>query len=541
MPKYIIVNGILQLDPTYSQQTAPQATPVMPIVSSPQDIQDASNAQRAATGQEVAVAPNTAISMQTMQDASFASRFQAPNISGNKLLSDLTQLFVKYEVPFGLLTKLLELPKYKLHFIIDDSGSMNEDSDALANQASDYVKNILAPSRVRAADGTLTRWQEAEDRLHVLFDILAYLPVNDIKIRFFNRSKKLKFTHHKLTPEQFAADAHQQIRKAFSKTPDGGTPTMKMLKKAFKNKSALTMHYLFTDGEPKDASVAQISKLVQERANPDINPLTFISCTNKEKEAAWMKEVEGIAPKTAELDDFISEKKEVLDKQGKGFPYSKGFWLLSQLVAAINPDDLDAMDEDMPLTRGTLSDLMGYLVNELQYRQVYWDQNPTARKYMDQFPSFARLDLVAKDIVDKKTGRLLAVPPLAAPAPLIPPYATQPVQPPAPAPMMAYQGIVSPQPFNYPYANFTNPTGTAVPQYQPPMMPGYQAYPVPYYYPYPYQAFPMNPPAAQPAPNPAPVSQVGMFAPTAQAAPAEAPSTAATAEPAMTASTAPKP
>jgi hypothetical protein len=58
-----------------------------------------------------------------------------------------------------------------------------------------------------------------------------------------------------------------------------------------------------------------------------------------------MKELEEIAPYVAEYDDYDDEKAEVQKDQGLGFPYTRGFYLIGQLVAAMNPDDLDAMDE----------------------------------------------------------------------------------------------------------------------------------------------------------------------------------------------------
>ncbi len=39
---------------------------------------------------------------------------------------------------------------------------------------------------------------------------------------------------------------------------------------------------------------------------------------------------------------------EVCNSQGDVFPYTKGLWLVSNLIAAINTNDLDAMDESVP-------------------------------------------------------------------------------------------------------------------------------------------------------------------------------------------------
>ena len=39
------------------------------------------------------------------------------------------------------------------------------------------------------------------------------------------------------------------------------------------------------------------------------------------------------------------ESREILKDQGKALPFTVGFYLICSLVAAMNPNDLDAMDE----------------------------------------------------------------------------------------------------------------------------------------------------------------------------------------------------
>ena len=79
-----------------------------------------------------------------------------------------------------------------------------------------------------------------------------------------------------------------------------------------------------------------------------------------------------IAPYCSESDDFNDEAREVYKDQGAALPYSKGFHLICQLVAAMNPDDLDAMDESIPFTKFTLDNLLGIVSNDASY-QHYFD------------------------------------------------------------------------------------------------------------------------------------------------------------------------
>ena len=104
--------------------------------------------------------------------------------------------------------------------------------------------------------------------------------------------------------------------------------------------------------------------MLVQRPNPEGNPMTFISCTNEDAQVEWMKDAEEVAPYCSESDDFRDEANEVLRDQGAALPFSKGFHLIAQLVAAMNPDDLDAMDESVPFTKSVLDNLLGIVSND---------------------------------------------------------------------------------------------------------------------------------------------------------------------------------
>lgn len=410
--KYIFENGVMKINPAFKAQQANKPSTVaapdqaLAIVSSTQDIMEATDAQYNATGKPMQLSEATTSSMEIMQDGDFIDKFNAPNqINSSKILDELSNVFAKYEIPIGLINKLLALSEYKLNFIIDDSGSMSGSSDAPLCQASEHIKHKVDPQGIKANNfnAKMTRWEEAEDRLHVMMDMLAYIPTDNITISFLNRGDKIHLDHKNKSTEQFAQEAHQKIFNAFSKNPTNGTPVYKRLSESLNQATGATMHYLFTDGVPTDASVDKLKELVKSRGNPQKNPLTFMSCTDEDSEAEWMKEIEEAAPYTAELDDFEDEKREVLKDQGPGFPYSKGFWLLCQLVAAINPHDLDAIDESVPFTKQTMDNLLGRKLTIEEY-QHYFRNNPNAQKYSNLFNEFAREDIMAKQILDNLKG-----------------------------------------------------------------------------------------------------------------------------------------
>lgn len=433
--KYIFVNGVMKKNPNYKDAQQPASTvsdsaKALAIVSSTNDIAAATEAQESATGQPMQLASTTIQSMEKMQDPTFVNAFNNKKIDGGDLLEGLTTLFAKYEIPVGLINKLFALTEYdRLNFIIDDSGSMSGVSDTLLKLATPFVLNKARSSAIK-----MTRWQEAEDRLHIMMDILSFLPIRNITISFLNRSDKLQLTHSGKTPEQFMDEAHKSIDGLFRRGgPDGRTPLYSRLKEAFSSLDK-TMHYVFTDGEPSDASKDQVGALVKNRFNPGNCPLTFISCTNDESEAQWMKDIGEVAPFTSEIDDFDSERKEVYQDQGPVFPFSRGFWLLCQLCAAINPTDLDALDESTPFTKKTMDELMGRKLTIEEYGQ-YFSNNPNARKFANLYQQFAREDLIAKQIVN--------VPGQPQPA------VTYPQQGGYPPQMAAAYPATAPQQYNY--------------------------------------------------------------------------------------------
>jgi hypothetical protein len=121
----------------------------------------------------------------------------------------------------------------------------------------------------------------------------------------------------------------------------------------------------------------------------DFLPILFLHISKK------------IAPYCSESDDFADEAREVLKDQGAALPYSKGFHLICQLVAAMNPDDLDAMDESIPFTKFTLDNLLGIVSNDASY-QHYFDHYVKAQhnrivEIDDQTGQPKQIDLLRKN------------------------------------------------------------------------------------------------------------------------------------------------
>lgn len=397
--KYIFEGGVMKLNPHYvDEQKVTKNDPVnkesLAVLASTDDVKKA----QADLGQKVVLSEATVSAMEIVQDDSYLSSFGG-GVDGGDILDGISKYFARYEVPIGLLNKVLALTEYALNFVVDDSGSMNEPSDVVLSDATQFIKDRY---RTQTGDGRhITRWQEAEDRIHILLDMLSYIPTNEIKIRFLNKTDLVTLDRKSESPEEFQKRAHAKVREVFNKTPVGLTPMKKTLVNILdvKGQTVPTMHYIFTDGEPSDGSTDELKQIVKGRTNPKNNPINFMSCTNDGDQAEWMKQVEGDADFVSEIDDFISERKEVLDKQGPAFPFTRGFWLLCQLCAPINPDDLDALDEEKPFSKKTLDNLMGRKLTPQEYSH-YFKNNPYSKNYREN--EFMSETLSAAEILKNK-------------------------------------------------------------------------------------------------------------------------------------------
>ncbi|KAJ3269145.1 hypothetical protein HDV01_001723 [Terramyces sp. JEL0728] len=358
--KYIKINGITRINPAYTQwqeQTGQspsiskeQQKTALPFVSSMNDYDQYSKV----TNTEFA--DSTKASFEIIQDDDYC---KSVGLVPDVALDEIGKLFSQYEVPLGLLSKLFEIQTFNnMEFLIDDSGSMSSGTDS------------------RHPNGrVMTRWEEAKARVLDIFKILAYVPTPpNIFIRFLNRPDIIRIDRSSSSPQEFLNQVTRQVEQGFQRGPNGGTPFLERIRDSLNSyQNQKTIRYFFGDGVPNGgkAAIDQIVKMVSYRPNPQDNPITFVSCTGEDDDVEWMKDCEEWAPYCAECDDYQDEKEEVLGDQGLAFPFSCGFYLLSLIVGAMNPEDLDAMDESSPMTKFTLDNLLGIKYGMEEYRS-YW-------------------------------------------------------------------------------------------------------------------------------------------------------------------------
>jgi len=370
--KYVKINGIMKMNPEYktwknqqnkaeaagTSEAAKPATTVLnssnalPVVSSMEDYEKLNEDLNA----DIPLSESTSATIEMLQEPEIAA---ASGLQPDDMIDELGKMLAKYEIPIGLTNKLLVLSEFQsLEFIIDDSGSMTLQTDT------------VDPTTKR----NITRWEEARRRLLEMIEVVAYVPFTQIGIEFLNRKDRIVLTKDNRTPEAFLSDATSKINASFRTGPRGTTPAMEKLQESLLRGQGVNIcRYFFGDGVPNGGkrAIEEIIKLLLHRENPEQNPITFISCTNEDEAVEWMKDAEEVVPYCSESDDFHDEAKEVTKDQGSALPFSKGFHLICQLVAALNPDDLDAMDECIPFTKFTLDNMLGFVSNDESYRHYF--------------------------------------------------------------------------------------------------------------------------------------------------------------------------
>eukprot|EP01063_Lacrimia_lanifica_P038801 TRINITY_DN8346_c0_g1_i1.p1 TRINITY_DN8346_c0_g1~~TRINITY_DN8346_c0_g1_i1.p1 ORF type:complete len:735 (+),score=234.82 TRINITY_DN8346_c0_g1_i1:91-2295(+) len=418
-PKYLIDREVMVLHPAWlarREQAAPStlARGALAVVSTMDDAAAAAALHQHALGAPMRFAAPTQAALESMQDDGYHTQF-VPAAPGaftpgpGECVDRLTARLAECEAPLGVATKLGMLRQYALSFMVDDSGSMLAGTGCEAAAAGGYMKAKLCGYAPDAHPHYLTRWEEMQDRIHSLIDLIAYVPTGTVTLSFLNRACRVDLPRDRLAPEAWAADAHWRVDQAFAAPPSGGTPTAAALRAAFAAAAAgggRTMHYLFTDGAPSDTQCLQeevsrrevvarypeVTELIHQRAHAWDNPLCLISCTDADADAgddaAWVRDAARAAPSCAAVASYAPARDAARRAHGPALPYTRGVWLACMLTAAICPDDLGALDAPWPLPKAALDTLMGRVLSVQDY-VYYFRTHPNERACRPHYEEFA--------------------------------------------------------------------------------------------------------------------------------------------------------
>lgn len=170
-------------------------------------------------------------------------------------------MLAKYEVPCGMLGKLLGLKQFDVaEIIVDDSGSMR-----LMTDAKDPRGQPMA------------RWWEAKYRICQMVELVAHVPCPPISVYFLNRSDVLLLQRMGgEAPAAFVRRAEDMLTQAFQLTPRGTTPALEAIQASFhRNPDRRVLRYFMGDGVPNGYVSPTFCSLLRFASDHPLLTLSF--------------------------------------------------------------------------------------------------------------------------------------------------------------------------------------------------------------------------------------------------------------------------
>ena len=229
----------------------------------------------------------------------------------------LEKLLEKYEIDKLYSEKFSILEDYDIVFLLDDSGSMNTPLD----------------------EGSYdTRWDELKGVVKIVVEIATIFDDDGIDIYFLNRDPV------------FSVNSVANIDNILRGKPYGRTPLTERCNNIFSqfnNSEKPVLLVIATDGMPTDKhghiNINEFSSCITNR-NCDNIYISFLACSDSDSDVAYLNKLDKKVKNVDTLDDYLSERKEVIAVQGKEFSYSLGDHTSRLLLGPLCPE-LDSLDE----------------------------------------------------------------------------------------------------------------------------------------------------------------------------------------------------
>jgi hypothetical protein len=213
----------------------------------------------------------------------------------------------------------------KYIFLLDDSGSMNSGG----------------------------RWDELIENVKLMLHIIGHFTTVDIY--FLNRRGRQNIR------------SWVEIEACFASRPCGATPMVSSLKTVYRSTHySETVLCVFTDGDPSDGKVADVMNMVRTQNSATGWGTTFVMCTTEDHVVSQYNAYDTDAPRGCfecifgirsigimnfdVVDDYESERQEVLAKRGADFHFDKTTYVAKLALGSIDPryDDMDESDKVNP-------------------------------------------------------------------------------------------------------------------------------------------------------------------------------------------------
>jgi hypothetical protein len=253
-----------------------------------------------------------------------------PIFHNEERLAKFKNIIMKYDINYDFAFRLRALEGFEIVMILDDSSSMSTPNIDRSQ------KDISPFSQLP------TRWDELKQVVSIIVDLASTLDSDGIDIYFLNRSPLLH------------VNDSSQLNQTFSRLPNGPTPITRVLTEVLNIKRPYVhdrklLILIATDGLPTDDAgqndLHRLEKVLRNDRYPSIENIyiSFIACTNDLQSVGYLNVFDKKIPYVDVLDDYQSERAEILAVQGKNFPFSYGDYVVKILMGSIDKwfDQLD--------------------------------------------------------------------------------------------------------------------------------------------------------------------------------------------------------
>lgn len=246
-------------------------------------------------------------------------------------LEKFKNIITKYDINYDFAFRLRALEGFEIVMILDDSSSM-------------YTPIIDRSHKNMSPFGQLPkRWDELKHIVSIAVDLASLLDPDGIDIYFLNRS-----------PLLHVFDS-SQLDETFSRLPNGATPLTRVLHEVLNLKRARIndrklLILIATDGIPTDDNgendLHRLEKVLRNERYPSMDRMfiTFIACTDDLQSVGYLNQFDKKIPYVDVVDDYRSERAEILAVQGNNFPFSYGDYVVKILMGSVD-QWFDKLDE----------------------------------------------------------------------------------------------------------------------------------------------------------------------------------------------------
>jgi len=243
-----------------------------------------------------------------------------------QLMEKFRALAQRYEISDYFASKLKQLEGWEIVLILDDSGSMN---------------TPLAQQQGGAFAQSQTRWTELKQTVSIIIDIASVMDKDGVDLYFLNRATVTGVT------------SSEQVAGVFAAPPAGLTPTTPVLQHVLQAKKQVAAEkrvlvIIATDGAPTnqrgEVDIAGLKHVLQAERDPTRFHVQFIACTDDDSSVAYLNEWDNTLPNVDVIDDYQSERAEILKAKGSNFRFAYGDYIVKALLGSIDPE-FDKLDE----------------------------------------------------------------------------------------------------------------------------------------------------------------------------------------------------